>query len=265
MRFEDAHALVIGISDAYEHLPRLRRSHNPQDVAAVLADPLTCGYPPENVRQVLEERATRRTLLEELDALAARVGPRSSVLFYFSGHGSRGRATDEEHYRHYLMPVDARNGTMEELEETAISCRELSARLAAIPAARLTVLLDCCRAAALTGDLRLPPLQRQAELLADDDGAQRGGRGRVVLASSRGEEYSYVPSPGERNSAFTAALLRGLRGALDSPDGVVRICDLYHFLQRQVVAGSPLQHPVFRGELEENYPIARRPAAAAAA
>lgn len=264
MRFEDAHALVIGISDAYAHLPRLRRSHDPQDLAAVLAEPLTCGYPPENVRLLLEERATRRTLLEELDALAARVSPRSSVLVYFSGHGARGRATDEERYRHYLMPVDARNETMEELEETAISCRELSARLAAIPAARLTVLLDCCRAAALTGDLRLPPLQRQAELLAGDR-ARSHGRGRVVLASSRGEEYSYVPRPGERNSAFTAALLRGLRGAVESPDGVVRICDLYHFLQRQVSAESPLQHPVFRGELEENYPIARRPAAAAAA
>lgn len=257
MRFEDAHALVIGISDAYEHLPRLRRSHDPQDLAAVLADPLTCGYPPENVRLLVEERASRRAILEELDALAARVSPRSSVLFYFCGHGARGRATEEEGYRHYLMPVDARNGTMEELEETAISGRELAARLAAISAARLTVILDCCRAAALLEDLRLPPPAHHAAAMAGSARSSGHGRGRVLLASSRSEEYSYVPRPGERNSVFTDVLLRALRGAVRSGDGALRICDLYSFLQRQVVAESPLQHPVLRGELEENYPIAR--------
>ena len=147
---------------------------------------------------------------------------------------------------------------MEELEETAISSRELTARLSAISAARLTVILDCCRAAALLEDLRLPPPAHHAAAMAGSARSPGHGRGRVLLASSRGEEFSYVPRPGERNSVFTDVLLRALRGAVRSADGALRIGDLYSFLQRQVVAESPLQHPVLRGELEENYPIARR-------
>ena len=35
--------------------------------------------------------------------------------------------------------------------------------------------------------------------------------------------------------------------------GFVRVCDLFHYVQQRVVG----QRPVFRAELEENYPIAR--------
>ncbi len=247
----DAHALVIGVSDGYQHLPRLTRAQ-PQELAAALADPRAGGYLPANVRLLVEEQASRARILAELDELAERAGSGSSVLLYFSGHGGRGRETAEERYRHYLMPVDARNQTMAELEATAISGGELAARLAAISAPRLTVILDCCRAAAILEEVRLPPRPPGGAA-----GPVAGGRGRVVLSSSGGDEYSYVPRPGARNSVFTEALLRGLRGAVQRRAGALRVCDLYRFVRREVTAQSPLQHPALRGELEANYPIAR--------
>jgi hypothetical protein len=37
---------------------------------------------------------------------------------------------------------------------------------------------------------------------------------------------------------------------------VIRICDLFHYVQQRVAAESAAQRPVFKAELEENYPIA---------
>ncbi|HRC58785.1 MAG TPA: TIR domain-containing protein, partial [Kofleriaceae bacterium] len=81
------------------------------------------------------------------------------------------------------------------------------------------------------------------------------GRGRVVMAASRRDGYSYV-LPGRRNGLFTELLLDGLRGQAPGIGGVIRVCDLYHYVQQQVVARHRAQRPVFRAELEENYPLA---------
>jgi len=73
--------------------------------------------------------------------------------------------------------------------------------------------------------------------------------------------------PGDRDSTMTGYLIDGLRGAASGVGGVIRICDLFHYVQQHVAAEPLGQHPVFKAELEENYPIARArtPAAAAVA
>jgi hypothetical protein len=256
MPLEDAHALVIGIS-AYQHLPRLPTTRDAQDLAGALRDPQICGYPPANVRVLLDSDATRAAILQELTALANRAGRDATALVYFSGHGSRAGNGDSVPYAYYLMPVDARNGTLAELRDTGISSAELTSHLAAIGAGRLTVILDCCRAAPLAAPA--PAASTAAELVelpAEALGPLARGRGRAVLAASRGDGVAYVPQRGEAHSLFTDALLRGLRGEAEGVGGVLRICDLYDFVQRQVVARQPDQRPVFRAELEENYPVA---------
>jgi len=89
---------------------------------------------------------------------------------------------------YYLIPVDAVAGSRDALERTAISSVELSLRLRAIPASRVTLVLDCWRAA----DLAAPRLAPAVASLAQ-------GRGRVVLAASRATDYAYA-LPGRRNS-----------------------------------------------------------------
>jgi hypothetical protein len=56
---------------------------------------------------------------------------------------------------------------------------------------------------------------------------------------------------------LTGFLVEGLRGAASGVGGVIRICDLFHYVQQQVAAEPVEQHPVFKAELEENYPIAQ--------
>jgi hypothetical protein len=85
--------------------------------------------------------------------------------------------------------------------------------------------------------------------------ALKQGRGRVILASSRDTEVSWV-LPGAANSLFTQHLLAGLRGGIPSDDGLIRIFDLFEYLQPKVTGDQPNQHPIFKAELEENIPIA---------
>ena len=54
---------------------------------------------------------------------------------------------------------------------------------------------------------------------------------------------------------FTGHFLDGLRGAARGDGGVIRILDLYSYVQEKVVADQPNQRPVLKVELEENYPI----------
>jgi Caspase domain/TIR domain len=279
MNLEEAHALVIGIS-AYQHVRPLPQVQDAEDVAALLADPARCGYPPAHVRVLLERAATRAAILDALDELAARVRPSSTVFVYFSGHGGAaprggrgprgGAGTD----RCYLMPVDAGWSEPAELEATAIAGDLLSRRLGALAARRVTVVLDCCRAAGIAeprdaGEPRraeprdVIPLELD-ELTPDALSPLAAGRGRAVLAASRADGFAFV-TPGQRNGVFTRHLLDGLRGGASRAGGGVRVCDLFDYVQARVAAEQPGQRPVFKAELEENYELARAPAAPPAA
>ena len=62
--------------------------------------------------------------------------------------------------------------------------------------------------------------------------------------------------PGAEYGLFTEHLLGGLRGGVASDDGLVRIFDLFEYLQPRVTKAHPHQHPIFKAELEENFPMA---------
>lgn len=252
---EDAHALVISVS-RYRHLSPLRPTRDAADIAAALADPELCGYPPQNVRLLLEEEATRDAVLAEIDAFAARTREGSTGFLYFSGHAGHvapgGATSTVPLSAYYLLTVDSNNKPRDLLATTAISAEELTARCAAIPAGKLTIVLDCCRAAALTeAELPMPPAYLGPEAVEP----LARGRGRTVLAASRGDGGA-LTLPGEEHSVFTGHLLRGLRGEARGWGGVIRVCDLYDYVQQRVTAEQPTQRPVFKAEIEENYPVA---------
>jgi hypothetical protein len=249
---QDAHALTIGISQ-YHHVPVLPPTQDALDVAGVLRDGALGAYPDGNVRSLLDGAATKAAILAELGQLAARTSERSTVFIYFSGHG--GRATGASGETCYLMPVDGRDGSPDVLSATAISGTELSAQLNQITAAKLTIVLDCCRAAGVAAPRDVAPAGLSPELPGSVLASLAQGRGRAVLAASRSDGYAYV-MPGARNGVFTGHLLDGLRGAAGGAGGVIRVCDLFHYVQQRVVAEHATQRPVFKADLEENYPVA---------
>jgi hypothetical protein len=249
--FAHAHALLIGIA-AYAHLPRLPAVRDTADLHALLTDPARGGYPPGQVRVLTEEAATVDAIRQALRDLAAACDPASTAFLYFSGHG--GRITSGPRRGEYLLPFEAEYPT-EAGTGPAISGEELTEALRAVPARRVVVVFDCCHAGGI-GQPKGGAIPALTPGLSESYYAGLAAtRGRVILASSRDGEFSYVPA-GSDYGLFTQHLLAGLQGGAAGADGQVRIFDLFEYLQPRVTATQPHQHPLFKGELEENFAVA---------
>ncbi|MEJ2212147.1 MAG: caspase family protein [Anaerolineae bacterium] len=249
---ENAHALVVGIAD-YQSITRLPQTvlKDAQDIYDMLIDPQHCGYLRDNVQLLRNGEATQAALRQALADLAEHGHENAVVFIYISSHG--GRIESGPYAGEYLLPVDTDYTSGASLARTAISGPDFTQALRASPARKAVVVFDCCHAAGIAQPKAdVPPIQTglpesyYESLLA--------GRGRAILASSRSSERSYI-LPGAKNSLFTQHLLAGLQGGIPSDDGLIRIFDLFEYLQPRVVADRPNQHPVFKAEIEENFAI----------
>ncbi len=249
-----AHALVIGVA-AYRQIRPLPPvvTNDARAVADLLTDGRYCGYLPEHVRLLRDEEATREALRRALADLAASTNAESSVFIYFTGHG--GRVESGPQAGEFLLPVDAIYPPADALAESGMSGTEFAEALRAIPARKVVVILDCCHAGGIGApkDIDTPVLttgfpEGYYETLTS-------GKGRVIFASSRDSEYSFAHG-GEEYSVFTRHLLEGLQGGVASEDGMVRVFDLFEYLQPRVTTDEPRQHPVFKAEVEENFTVA---------
>ncbi len=255
---ENVHALVIGIA-AYRHIASLPVNvrYDAEDMHAVLTDPELGGYSPDRVTLLVDEQATRAGILQALDDLAQRTDPDSVVTIYLSAHG--GQVEAGPHRGEYILPADVTGDLSDAgaLADTAISGALFGQQLQAIPARKVWVILDCCHAGGIgtpkAGSTGLPSLR--PGFTEDYYSGLSQGKGRVIYASARPDEVSYL-LPGDRNSLFTKHLLAGLRGGVRSDDGFVRVFHLYEYVQPRVTEERPDQHPLFKGELEDNFPVA---------
>jgi hypothetical protein len=251
---ENSHALVVGVAN-YKFINKLPETvlNDARDITDLLKSPQHCGYSPETVSLLLDEDATQKAITQALADLTQNTDADSTVFIYFSGHG--GQIEYGEHAGEYLLPVDTNPQSIDALTATAISGTQFTEALQAIPARKVVVIFDCCHAGGIgqPKDAKGPTLKVGFSESYYD--ALKQGRGRVILASSRSSEYSYI-LPGAVNSLFTQQLLAGLKGEIFSDDGLIRIFDTFEYLQPRVTSGQPNQHPIFKADLEENFPIA---------
>lgn len=242
--FNQGYALVVGVGG---DLP------GTVDDAAALAEILTapgrCAYPPAQVRLLPGEQATRAAILAGLDQLAA-APEEAAVVVYFSGHGYRVASAMGTAY--FLLP---HGYALDDLAGTCIRGDEFTAKLRAIRARKLLVLLDCCRAGGI-GEPKAPGLTFvKSPLPPEAESILAAGQGRVIIASSREDEYSFAGSP---YSAFTVALLESLSGqGVDVKDGFVRVSDLV-LHAREVVPQRTggQQHPTIKFHQADNFVVA---------
>ena len=251
---ENAYALIVGIAN-YQKINPLPTTvlKDAQDIHNLLVSPNYGGYVPENVQLLLDSQATQANLREALSSIAQKSNADSSVVIYISSHG--GQVDSGPHAGEYLLPVDADCTSGASLAQTAIAGADFTEALRGIPARKLLVLFDCCHAGGIG-----QPKDADAPVLKgglSDSYYERlkQGTGRAILASSRSTESSYIIS-GADNSLFTQHLLAGLQGGIASEDGLIRIFDLFEYVQPRVTSEHPNQHPIFKAELEENFPVA---------
>lgn len=250
----NAHALVIGIAN-YQNVNQLPATvlNDAQSIYDALINPQRCAYAPENVTLLLDGAATRVGLLEALNTLVVKCDAEATLFLYFSGHG--GRIESGPQAGEYLLPVDLRNDSVDEFATSALSGSEFTSHLAAIPARRVVAVFDCCHAGGIGQPKSIGGSLIAAGLPEAYYKRLQTGRGRVILASSRSDELSWV-HPGNQNSIFTKHFLAGLHGGIASEDGLIRIFDLFEYLQPRVTTDQPNQHPIFKAEVEENFPVA---------
>ncbi len=241
-------ALVVGVS-RYRHLGQLRPTQDVAGVREVLGSPELCGYPPERVRVLEEEDATRGNIIDALTATCEKAKSADSRTFiYFSGHG--GQCPEGASY---ILPVDARKG---EYPSTAISARKLGQILDRC-AGELTVVLDCCRAAGMVAR----DGERGVELGAFGDGFRNDIQSvrRVVFAASRADGKAFT-SPDAPYGIFTGHMLDGLRGAASTDGGDVTVHQLFDYVsQRVVLSSNGTQRPSFIASTESFYRLTRYP------
>jgi hypothetical protein len=243
--FDRGYALVVGVG---ADLPAT--VDDAVGLADILRDAARCAYPPEQVQLLTGEEAAAGNIHAALETLARSTGPGSTVIVYFSGHGYRVTSPTGEFY--YLLPYGY---DLDRLYQTAISGAEFTARLEAIPAQKLLVLLDCCHAGGV-GEAKAPGLQlAKSPLPPEAQDLLAEGRGRVLVASSQEDELSFAGKP---YSAFTLALTEALCGVgVAKQDGYVRVTDLA-LHAREVVPRrtSGRQHPILHFEQADNFVLA---------
>ncbi|WP_437291053.1 caspase family protein [Sorangium sp. So ce406] len=257
--FSSGYALLVGVGG---DLPVTAR--DAEDLAALLRDPARAGYPDDQVDVLTGPQATRTGILAALDLLAQRTlgDPEATAIIYYSGHGGRFGPTAEM-ARYYLLPHgwdEARR------DETGVSGDELTARIRAVPAKRLLVLLDCCHAAGLPRPKDGASVAAFAKSGLPEIDGLRSGAGQMVLTSCRGDEKSYIRQ-GASNSVFTACLLEALQGSAPSYLGFAWALDVISYLLREVPGRAPAsQHPVLSWvDRTESFTLCRVPAAKGAA
>jgi uncharacterized caspase-like protein len=273
-----AYAVLIGVNE--NEVSRWALPEVEQDVEAlraVLVDVNRCAYPPDQVRVVRGRDATRSGILNAIGWLTRQIaadrGGDSTALLYYSGHGLRDRDADPP--AHYLIPYDVSD---EALDRRALSAADFADAVAALTAGRVLVVMDCCHAGGMgakdvtrSTDRFAPGALPPDILLLDDDqtGAraskggpvgETGGK-RAVLASSRGDQISYLRRDGTM-SIFTYHLIEALTGHAQTEPGAteVLVSDVMGHVSRRVPRSAWTdwrkdQEPDVR--MTGNFPVAR--------
>ncbi len=158
-------ALLIGVNKYQgENIPALAGCIN--DVFQVSAALQENGFNPEDIRVVLDERATSEGIRERLTWLLNDVREGDFRILYFSGHGVLLPVYNEQgqpdRFLDALVPHDFK-GTL----ESAITDRDLAPLYERLPFdSRLILAFDCCRSKG-TGNSRSLGATRQFDLPDD--------------------------------------------------------------------------------------------------
>lgn len=227
MTFPQGHALIIGVG-SYVHAPAMNvpvTVADAQALAAVVADPTSCGYPAEQVQLLSDPTATRDGVLAALDALGSKAVETDTVLVFYAGHGEYG----DDGY--YLTTHDTRLQGRKVVDGTGVRQAELIDRLRAIKAKRVLLIINACHAGELSPVLGADEAPfTGAPLPGNAAAALLGtGEGRVIITACRDGQVSYI-GPGPL-TLFTQALVDGLRGkGVASNRGYISVFDLYTHL-----------------------------------
>lgn len=190
-----AYALVVGI-EKYRDVTAASGARTDAEKFAQLAR-VTLGVPEDNIKLLLDDRASRTDIAKQLRWLQANVPQGGRVYFYFSGHG----APEPTSGVSYIVPFD---GDPQYLKDTAIEMTEVLGELEKTKAKEVLALTDSCFSGA-GGRSVLAPGTRPLVRVADPKPSVRV----AMLSASSGAEIS-GPSADGSGGVFSKYLLEAL-------------------------------------------------------
>lgn len=254
-------ALLVGIND-YRRVSDLRGCVN--DVTNLrLVLKRYRGFTNEEIRVLLDQRATKRAIVERLGWLVNGAKRGDYLLFHFSGHGSqirdRGPADElQDGLDEILCPYDM------DWDGKFITDDDLRARLHVPEGVRMEVVLDCCHAGANEEpeeDVPRPPVtagleQRSRFLVPPPDIAFRHegepGRFRSRLMRSPDRRGTVLWAACGAGQTSADALISGVPwgafshavcGAMRTVEGSVARGKLLDTVRGSLAAGGFSQRP----------------------
>lgn len=214
---ETKFALVVGVEN---YQSAMKAEYAARDARAVKAHLTAAGYPERNIVFLVDQQAGKSALEKYLEAwLPRNTDQRSTVLFYFSGHG----APDPEKGQAYLMPWDA---DAKFTETTGYPVKRLYAKLNALKARRLIVAMDACFSG--TGPRSVIGKGLRPLVSKIDDGGGYVGRVGALTASASDEMTGSNDASG--HGLFTYHLLK----AMNAHRGKATLKELFDYLSPKV-------------------------------
>lgn len=144
-------ALLVGINEYPNPAWRLAGCVN--DVFLMSSVLQECGFQPEQIRVVLNDRATAQGIRERLDWLVQDVGPEDDLFFFYSGHGAQlptyGMGDTADRKDETLVPYD-----FDWSPETCVTDDLICELYSQLPwGTRLAMVFDCCNSGGIHRDV----------------------------------------------------------------------------------------------------------------
>lgn len=256
-------AVVVGINKYKNDYSQLQYAEKDAlGLYRVLSGP--GRIPAGNIKLLLGRSADKTSILNAIVVwLKAKLDPlkkeETSVLFFFSGHGSQKTGqekadADSLEDQTYLVTYNTKSAT------TGITPQELNLALRLLNTRRIAIFLDACHSGYAWSSMKSvqkPKVQSRKGI----DGTQFYSAGsNVVVTSSRSDEVSWELDR-LNHGGFTYALIQALRGSADyDGNGIVTLSEAETYLQNHVPRlvkehKDQVQNPVRTGTLSGIFPL----------
>jgi len=218
----DAYAVVVGVESYPGGLPSALFAG--RDARAVMRHFEALGVPADHIRLLTDALGTRGGIDAALRWLSRNATRRSTVFFYYSGHGLPGKGGQP-----FLAPSGVMAG---DLDDTAYPVSRLYKRLASVGASRTLVILDACFAGSgpRSFGTKLRPVYVESTVRPEES--------LVVLSAVSGSQESGVIDA-KGHGLFTYYLLKGLNGAAARKDHVT-LDGLFDYVREHVASRAHL-------------------------
>lgn len=227
-KLDNAYALIIGVDfkQATDSVIKDAKA-----VHRILSNEKLCGYKKENIKLLVDKKASKDNILGALDFFIKNTNENSSLLLYYSGHGDIDTVTNDS----YIIPFG------ECTRENVIFGKTLREKLGQMKSKRMIILFDCCHSASFFDDKDETITQNFSNKLNHHTSNLEGiaqeiddEQGMAIVASSQSDELSWGTLG--NYSLFTTCLIEALKAKQKHffADEYIRMVETVNYLFTRV-------------------------------